>query len=239
MENVTVDANTRKPDFFDKSKTENTRGSYKLSALSKVYEQTREAKAPKRIIFLTADAFGALPAVARLDHWQTQYHFMSGYTAKVAGTELGVTEPKAAFSACFGAPFMPRSPSVYASLLAKKVAESGASVWLLNTGWVGGYEQGGKRFPLKITRALLQMIQTGELDQATMVKHPIFGFEVPANVAGIDSQYLQIPTGPAVEKLAALFDKNMDKFKNPEALEIRRKGGPRVASAARPAEASL
>lgn len=230
MENVVFDPETRVPDFFNPSKAENTRGSYKLSALSRVFDQTREATLPKSIVFLTADAFGALPAVARLDDWQMRYHFMSGFTAKVAGTEIGLKEPKAAFSACFGAPFMPRAASVYANLLAERVKAAGARVYLLNTGWRGGYAQGGKRFPLSVTRRLLEMIQTGEIDQAKFEKHPIFGFDVPVSAPGIDAELLAMPKGPQVEKLADLFVANQQKFKDEHAVEICRRGGPLNAS---------
>lgn len=225
LENVSFDEETRQVDFSDASLTENTRGSYKLEALSRVYEQKREAVHPKTIIFLTADAFGALPAVARLDEWQMQYHFMSGFTAKVAGTEMGLKEPKAAFSACFGAPFMPRSPSVYAHLLAEKAKKFGARVWLLNTGWIGGY-QNGERFPLRVTRKLVEMIQSGELDRAELVRHPVFGFEVPVAANGIDSKYLKIPEGPQVSELARLFFNNQQKFTDSDSREICLRGGP-------------
>ncbi len=225
LENVVFDDRSRMPDFSNITKTENTRASYKLDALSRVFEQRREADHPETVIFLTADAFGALPAVARLDEWQMRYHFMSGFTAKVAGTEMGLKEPKAAFSACFGAPFMPLSPSVYANLLAKKVARAGARVWLLNTGWRGGF-QNGKRFPLAITRRLLEMIQSGELDQAKFERHPVFGFEVPTSVSGIDSEILASPEGPQVEDLARRFAANHAKFRDEDALEIIERGGP-------------
>jgi phosphoenolpyruvate carboxykinase (ATP) len=225
LENVVFDESTRLPNFDDDSRTENTRGSYRLEALDRVFDQAREASHPETIVFLTADAFGALPAVARLDEWQMRYHFMSGFTAKVAGTEMGLKEPKAAFSACFGAPFMPRSPSVYANLLAEKVKKSGARVWLLNTGWRGGY-QNGKRFPIPVTRRLLEMIQTGELDESRFERHPIFGFEVPVAAKGIDAELLSIPEGPQVEDLARRFIQNQEKFRDQDALEIIERGGP-------------
>ena len=231
LENVKYDDRTRTPDFMSSERTENTRGSYKLAALDRVFDQRREAEHPKSIVFLTADAFGALPALARLDEWQMRYHFMSGFTAKVAGTEIGLKEPKAAFSACFGAPFMPRSPSVYANLLAEKARSSGASVWLLNTGWVGGFGK-GKRFPLNVTRQLLAAAQSGALNQASFEKHPIFGFDVPKAVKGIDSDLLRAPVGPQVEDLAARFIANQAKFKDAHAQEINRRGGPSVQTSA-------
>lgn len=225
LENVIFDDETRQPNFDDIRRTENTRGSYKLGALDRVFDQKREADHPETIIFLTADAFGALPAVAHLDEWQMRYHFMSGFTAKVAGTEIGIQEPKAAFSACFGAPFMPRSPSVYANLLAERVKAADASVWLLNTGWIGGY-QNGKRFPLEVTRHILNQIQSGELLHAPMERHPIFGFNVPKSIKGIEPEMLRSPEGPQVEDLARRFLANQEKFRDEDALEICRRGGP-------------
>jgi len=233
MENIDF-ADDLVPNFASTAHTENTRGSYKLSALERVFDQQAQAAHPETIVFLTADAFGALPAVARLDEWQMRYHFMSGFTAKVAGTEIGIKEPKAAFSACFGAPFMPRPASVYANLLAKKVRETGASVWLLNTGWIGGFQK-GQRFPLALTRRLLELIQTGELERGQFAKHPIFGFDVPVSAAGIERELLASPVGPQVEDLAKRFATNQEKFKDTEAQEICVKGGPSVASS-RPTE---
>jgi phosphoenolpyruvate carboxykinase (ATP) len=227
LENVEFSDASREPDFASTALTENTRGSYKLTALERVFDQKMQAAHPETIVFLTADAFGALPAVARLDEWQMRYHFMSGFTAKVAGTEIGIKEPKAAFSACFGAPFMPRAASVYANLLAKKVKESGASVWLLNTGWVGGYQK-GQRFPLPLTRRLLELIQSGEMDRADFVQHPVFGFDVPVSASGIDREILASPTGPQVEDLAKRFAQNQAKFKDNEAVAICQKGGPKA-----------
>lgn len=229
LENVVFDEATREPDFSSSERTENTRGSYSMNALSRVFDQSREASEPTAIVFLTADAFGALPAVARLDEWQMRYHFMSGFTAKVAGTEMGLKEPKATFSACFGAPFMPRSPTVYAHLLAKKARDAGASTWLLNTGWIGGYEH-GSRFPLEVTRRLLSLIQDGVLDSMPFVRHPIFGFEVPKEAPGVDPKYLRIPEGPQVEMLARKFIENQAQFTDPDACEICARGGPSIGS---------
>ena len=225
LENVTFDESSNALDFDDSSKTENTRGSYDISVLSNVFEQTRESDSPKTNVFLTADAFGAFPAVARLDFWQAQYHFISGYTAKVAGTELGVTEPTAAFSACFGAPFMPRHPTVYAEMLAAKAKQTNATVWLLNTGWVGGAQK-GERFPIKVSRALLTAIQNGELAKQDTVRHPVFGFEVPTSCPGVDSNWLSLPKGAHVEALAEKFKKNFDQFIDVVELDVAVKGGP-------------
>lgn len=226
LENVVADEVTRKVDFNDDSKTENTRGSYDIKALENCFNQNVEAQAPETVIFLTADAFGALPAVAKLDSYQAQYHFISGYTAKVAGTELGVTEPEATFSACFGAPFMPRHPSEYAKLLADKIAKHKTSVWILNTGWTKGYGK-GPRFPIQVSRELLRAIQTGKLDKEDMVKHPVFGFMVPTACPGVDDSYLQIPKGPEVRLLAEKFISNMDRIgAGVVSPEVILKGGP-------------
>ncbi len=211
LENVVADDSTRSIDFNNGEKTENTRGSYDISALEKCFNQNQESDKPNTVVFLTADAFGALPAVAKLDSWQAQYHFISGYTAKVAGTELGVTEPQATFSACFGAPFMPRHPSEYAKLMAKCIEENNATVWILNTGWTNGGYGKGPRFPIRVSRELLKAIQSGKLDQQPMVKHPTFGFMVPTSCPGVDENYLQIPEGPSVTELAKKFINNMER----------------------------
>ena len=166
-----------------------------------------------------------MPAVAKLNAYQAQYHFLSGYTARLAGTEVGVKEPTAVFSTCFGAPFMPLNPSVYAGLLAKYMTESKANVWLLNTGWTGKGYGHGERFPLKATREILRNIQSGALAKAPMKTHPIFGFEVPTSVANVDPKLLQIPEGEQVTSLANRFMENIKKFKNLDA-KIIEKGGP-------------
>ncbi len=141
---------------------------------------------PQTIIMLTADAFGVLPPIARLTADQAMFHFLSGYTAKVAGTEIGVTEPEATFSTCFGAPFMPRHPSVYGNLLKERIAKGGVTCWLVNTGWTGGKYGTGKRMPIKATRALLNAALDGSLNNAEFRKDPLFGFEVPVSVPGVD-----------------------------------------------------
>ncbi|MBT4761143.1 MAG: phosphoenolpyruvate carboxykinase (ATP) [Bdellovibrionaceae bacterium] len=226
LENVVYDSDKRTVDFCDSTKTENTRGSYDITALENVFDQSKESSQPKTIVFLTADAFGALPAVSKLDFNQAQYHFMSGYTAKVAGTELGVTEPTATFSACFGAPFMPRHPSEYAQLLAEKAAENNATVWLLNTGWVGGYA-GGKRFPIQVSRQILSMIQNGELEKQPMQDHPVFGFQVPTTCPGVDPKWLAMPTGEVVNELANKFIANFQSMASVVSPEVLENGGPR------------
>ncbi len=225
MENVGYDAVTREVCFDDRSKTENTRGSYPLEFLPKIFPTDREAQAPSTIVFLMADAFGAMPAVAKLNPIQAAYYFISGYTAKVAGTELGVKEPQAAFSTCFGAPFMPRPSAVYAKLLAEKIEASKATVWLLNTGWTeGGYGK-GERFPIPVSRRLLSAIQNRVLEQQKTVRHPVFGFEVPLNCSGVDSKILRAPEGDCVRDLALKFKKNAELFSH-LSEDIIKLGGP-------------
>src|SRR5262249_31407864 len=141
---------------------------------------------PKNIILLAADAFGVMPPIAKLTPEQTMYHFLSGYTAKVAGTEKGVTEPEATFSTCFGSPFMPRHPVEYGNLLKKLIAEHGSDCWLVNTGWTGGQYGIGHRMPIRVTRALLSAALDGSLRNARFYTDPNFGFEVPSDVPGID-----------------------------------------------------
>jgi phosphoenolpyruvate carboxykinase (ATP) len=191
LENVAMDEETRALDFTDASKTENTRGAYPIEFIPNTSAENL-GPPPSNIILLTADAFGVLPPIARLTPDQAMYHFLSGYTAKVAGTEIGVTEPEATFSTCFGAAFMPRHPSVYGNLLKKRIAEGGAQCWLVNTGWSGGKatEPGIKRMPIKATRALLNAALDGSLNNAEFVRDPNFGFEVPVAVPGVDSKLL-------------------------------------------------
>jgi phosphoenolpyruvate carboxykinase (ATP) len=191
LENVAMDEKTRELDFTDKSKTENTRGAYPIEFIPNTSEKNL-GPPPSNIIFLTADAFGVLPPIARLTPEQAMYHFLSGYTAKVAGTEIGVTEPEATFSTCFGAAFMPRHPSVYGNLLKERIAKGGAQCWLVNTGWSGGKATtpGIKRMPIKATRALLNAALDGSLNNAEFREDPNFGFEVPVAVPGVDTALL-------------------------------------------------
>ena len=227
QENVVMDGETRRVDFSSRAKTENTRGSYPLHFLKRVFKQNEESAPAKSIVFLTADAFGGMPAVAKLNAVQAQYFFLSGYTAKVAGTELGVKEPQAAFSPCFGAPFMPRRPIEYAKLLKLMSEKSGAQVWLLNTGWMkGGYGK-AKRFPISVSRTLLTAIQTGSLEKEPRVKHPIFGFEVPTSCPGVTPEFLEIPQGPEVAALAEKFIKSAQAWVGVDAALIEA-GGPHL-----------
>ncbi|PIR23968.1 MAG: phosphoenolpyruvate carboxykinase (ATP) [Deltaproteobacteria bacterium CG11_big_fil_rev_8_21_14_0_20_45_16] len=226
MENVGFDPRTGIVDFSDRVKTENTRGSYSLEALSKVFPMNKEAEAPRSIVFLTADAFGVMPAVARLDEWQAQYYFVSGYTAKVAGTELGVKEPQAAFSTCFGAPFMPRPSNIYAGLLAEFAKKSGAQFWLLNTGWMSGGYGKSQRYPLKVSRQILSSIQSGELAKQKTKKHSVFNFEVPTQCPNMASQYLEFDDLPGAKILAEKFHRNMENFSSHMEASCLQNGGP-------------
>ncbi|WP_136685222.1 phosphoenolpyruvate carboxykinase [Falsirhodobacter xinxiangensis] len=189
IENMVFDPETLDLDFDDDSLTANMRCAYPLEAISNASD-TGLGGFPKNIIMLTCDAFGVLPPIAKLTPAQAMYHFLSGFTSKVAGTERGVTEPQPTFSTCFGAPFMPRRPEVYGKLLQQKIAKHGASCWLVNTGWTGGAYGTGKRMPIKATRALLTAALDGTLDAAQFRKDPNFGFEVPVAVPGVDAKLL-------------------------------------------------
>jgi len=191
LENVVMDAETRELDFNDNSLAENSRGSYPLEFIPNTSADNL-GPVPKNIIFLTADAYGVLPPIAKLTPEQAMYHFLSGYTARVAGTEIGVTEPTATFSTCFGAPFMPRHPSVYGNLLKERIAKGGVDCWLVNTGWSGGKATmpGIKRMPIKVTRALLNAALDGSLKDAEFRQDPNFGFMVPVAAGDIDPNML-------------------------------------------------
>ncbi|HWJ71486.1 MAG TPA: phosphoenolpyruvate carboxykinase [Sphingobium sp.] len=189
LENVVIDPVTREPDFADNSLAENSRGSYPIDFIPNASSDNL-GPVPQNIIFLTADAYGVLPPISRLTPDEAMYHFLSGYTARVAGTEIGVTEPSATFSTCFGAPFMPRKPSVYGNLLKERIAKGGVRCWLVNTGWTGGKYGVGSRMPIRVTRALLNAALDGSLNDAEFRIDPNFGFEVPVAVAGVDSQIL-------------------------------------------------
>jgi phosphoenolpyruvate carboxykinase (ATP) len=217
LENVTVDERGV-VDLDDDSKTENTRAAYELEQISNAHPD-KMAGHPRNVVFLTADAFGILPPIARLTSEQAQYWFLSGFTAKLAGTEIGVTEPQPTFSTCFGAPFMPQPPQLYAQMLGDKLAEHGATVWLVNTGWTGGPFGQGHRMPIKATRALLETALSGGLDEAEMRVDPVFGIEVPTMVSGVDPALLD-PRGTwgdptaydaKAQELAAMFRANFEK----------------------------
>ncbi|MAC80351.1 MAG: phosphoenolpyruvate carboxykinase (ATP) [Rhodobacteraceae bacterium] len=184
IENMVFDPETKELDFEDDSLTANMRCAYPLDYISNASPSGLGGH-PKNVIMLTCDAFGVLPPIARLTPAQAMYHFLSGFTSKVAGTERGVTEPEPTFSTCFGAPFMPRRPEVYGNLLREKIAQHGATCWLVNTGWTGGAYGTGQRMPIKSTRALLTAALDGSLGKVTFRKDPNFGFEVPVSVPGV------------------------------------------------------
>ncbi len=189
LENVVIDPVTREIDLDDNRLAENSRGSYPIHFIPNA-SRDNMGPVPRNVIMLTADAFGVLPPIARLTPDQAMYHFLSGYTARVAGTEIGVTEPQATFSTCFGAPFMPRHPSVYGNLLKERITRGGVDCWLVNTGWTGGQYGSGSRMPIKVTRALLNAALDGSLKQVAFRRDPYFGFEVPVAVPGVDAQIL-------------------------------------------------
>jgi len=219
VENVVHDPETFVLDFEDDSLTANTRCAYPLDYISNA-SATGLGGHPKHVVMLTCDAFGVLPPIARLTPAQAMYHFLSGFTSKVAGTERGVTEPQPTFSTCFGAPFMPRRPEVYGKLLAEKIAKHGAACWLVNTGWTGGAYGVGKRMPIRATRALLAAALDGSLNAATFRKDVNFGFDVPVAVAGVDDALLdpRRTWGSAADydaqarKLVAMFAANFAQY---------------------------
>jgi len=218
LENVVMDENGEL-DFDDNSLAENTRGAYPIDFIPNASERNL-GPVPKNVIMLTADAFGVLPPISRLTPDQAMYHFLSGYTAKVAGTEIGVTEPEATFSTCFGGPFMPRHPSVYGNLLKERIASGGVTCWLVNTGWTGGKYGEGSRMPIKATRALLNAALDGSLNEAEFRTDPNFGFEVPVNVRGVDDSILDPRSTWAdpdaydamAQKLVKLFADNFEQY---------------------------
>jgi phosphoenolpyruvate carboxykinase (ATP) len=231
-----MDEETRELDFADASKTENTRGAYPIDFIPNASDENL-GPPPSTIIFLTADAFGVLPPISRLTPDQAMYHFLSGYTAKVAGTEIGVTEPEATFSTCFGAAFMPRRPTVYGNLLKERIARGGADCWLVNTGWTGGKYGVGNRMPIKATRALLNAALDGSLNNVEFRKDPNFGFEVPVAVPGVDSAILDPRSTWAdkddydrtARKLVGLFIDNFAQFADHVEDGVKQ-AGPKVAA---------
>ena len=228
LENTVFDKETRKPDLDDATITENTRASYPLESIPNIVESGK-AGHPQNIIMLTADAFGVLPPVSKLTPEQAMYHFISGYTAKVAGTEAGVTEPTATFSTCFGAPFMVLHPSVYAELLKKKMNDHKATCWLVNTGWSGGAYGVGKRMSIKHTRAMIRAILNGELEKVETIADPTFGVLVPTSCPEVPEEVLQ-PRNTWADKeaydakakhLANLFNENFKKFEDGVSEEVK------------------
>lgn len=233
LENVIMDDNG-KVDFTDSSITQNTRVSYPLYHIDNIQTPSIGSNT-RNIFFLTADAFGVLPPISKLTPGQAAYHFISGYTAKVAGTEAGIDEPLPSFSACFGAPFMPLHPTVYAEMLSAKMQESGVNVWLVNTGWTGGPYGVGKRMKLKYTREMISAAMEGQLDNVEYREHPIFGLWIPKNCPGVPSEVLN-PRDTWSDKeaydqkaleLGRSFNQNFEKFASFANDEILA-GGPNI-----------
>jgi phosphoenolpyruvate carboxykinase (ATP) len=234
LENVSVDENGVL-DLDDASKTENTRAAYKLEQIGNALPAKRAGQ-PSAVVMLTADAFGILPPIARLTRDQAMFYFLSGYTAKVAGTEIGVTEPQATFSTCFGAPFLPQPPAVYARMLGEKLdAHQDATVWLVNTGWTGGPFGEGHRMPIAATRALLRAALDGDLREVEYRTDPVYGFEVPVSVPGVDPALLDPRStwrepdayDRKARELARMFRNNFEQFAE-SAGDAVSAAGPRV-----------
>jgi phosphoenolpyruvate carboxykinase (ATP) len=228
LENVVMDPVTRELDLDDNALAENSRGAYPLSAIPNA-SASGVCGQPKNLVMLTCDAFGIMPPIAKLTPAQAMYHFLSGYTAKVAGTEKGITEPTPNFSACFGAPFMPRHPAEYGALLRDLIAEQDVDCWLVNTGWTSGAYGTGHRMPIKATRALLNAALDGSLNNAAFREDPNFGFMVPVAVNGVDTSILdprstwddQSAYDAQATKLAGMFVENFKKFENHVAPYVR------------------
>jgi phosphoenolpyruvate carboxykinase (ATP) len=220
LENVVLDPVTRAVDFDADRITENTRACYPIHYIPN-HLPSGAGGHPRNIVFLTADAFGVMPPIARLTADQAMYHFLSGYTAKVAGTERGVTEPSATFSACFGAPFLPMHPGVYAKMLGERIDRHGVKVWLVNTGWTGGPHGIGSRMKLSHTRAMVRAALAGGLEHSRFVRDSVFGFEVPVAVPDVPSEVLS-PRNTWVDpsaydaqarKLAMMFQDNFEQYR--------------------------
>ncbi len=234
LENVVMDPDTRELDLDDQSLTENTRGSYPLGFIDNAI-LTGTAGHPTNVVMLTADAYGVLPPISRLTPDRAMYHFLSGYTARVAGTEKGVTEPKAVFSTCFGAPFLPLNPNVYATMLGEKLARHQARVWLVNTGWTGGPYGVGKRMKIAHTRAMINAALAGQLDKVQYRADPVFNVDVPTSCPGVPDEVLDPrktwPDGRAYDeqakKLAAMFAENFKRFEK-DVAETVKAAGPRA-----------
>lgn len=236
LENVVFDKSSGKIDFEDNSKTENTRVSYPIDHIDNIVKPVSKAGHAKKVIFLTADAFGVLPPVSKLTPDQTKYHFLSGYTAKVAGTERGITEPKPSFSACFGAAFLLLHPTQYAMELIKRMEQNGAEAYLVNTGWIGGAYGTGKRIDLPSTRKIIDAILDGSLDKAEYETLPIFGLNIPKTLNGVDTNLLnprnlwKIPEewDTAAMSLAKKFVNNFKNFTDNEEGKRLISAGPQI-----------
>jgi phosphoenolpyruvate carboxykinase (ATP) len=231
LENVVIDPHTRALDLDDASLTENTRGSYPIAFIDNA-EPTGRGGHPQNVIMLTADAYGVLPPIARLTPDGAMYHFLSGYTARVAGTEKGVTEPKATFSTCFGAPFLPLNPNVYATMLGEKIARHKARVWLVNTGWTGGPYGLGSRMKIVHTRAMITAALTGQLDSVAYQRNALFNLDVPTSCPGVPSFVLdprstwadQAHYDQQARALAGMFVENFKAFEQDVARSVKQAG---------------
>ncbi|MFH0765873.1 MAG: phosphoenolpyruvate carboxykinase (ATP) [Calditrichota bacterium] len=236
LENVGFDVENRRINLDDDSLTENTRAAYPLTHIPN-FSPEGLGSHPANVIFLTADAFGVLPPISKLTSEQAMYHFISGYTAKLAGTERGVTEPKATFSACFGAPFMTLAPSVYAELLGRRLRQYDSRVWLVNTGWTGGPYGKGRRMEIKYTRAMLNAALDGLLEQSPTHREAYFGLDVPTEVPGVPAEVLNPQTtwpdadeyNRKARELAELFRRNFEAYKSSVSTEVAEAGPPRGA----------
>lgn len=236
LENVVIDVRTRALDLDSAAHTENTRASYPLAFIDS-FVASGQAGHPSNIVMLTADAYGVLPPIARLSPDGAMYHFLSGYTARVAGTEKGVTEPKATFSTCFGAPFLPLNPNVYAKMLGERIATHRSRVWLVNTGWTGGPHGVGSRMRIAHTRAMITAALGGQLDRVQYQKHPIFNVEVPTSCPGVPQEVLdprstwkdKAAYDQQATKLAAMFVENFTAFEKDVAQSVR-EAGPRLST---------
>jgi phosphoenolpyruvate carboxykinase (ATP) len=231
LENVACDATTRQLDLNDDSLTENTRGAYPLSFIDNAVPSGQGGH-PTNVVMLTADAFGVLPPIARLSPAAAMYHFLSGYTAKVAGTERGVTEPKATFSTCFGAPFMVWDPSLYAKLLGERIAKHNVNVWLVNTGWTGGAYGVGSRMKIAHTRAMIDAALSGALQNVGYNKDTVFNLDVPRSCPNVSPEVLtpretwkdKAAYDAQAAKLAKMFADNFKSFEATAAPEIKAAG---------------
>jgi len=231
LENVVMDPKTREIDLYDASLTENTRGSYPITQIPNA-ELSGCAGHPANVVFLTCDAFGVLPPVSKLTNAQAMYHFINGYTAKVAGTEKGVTEPSPTFSPCYGGPFLPLHPRRYAEMLGTKLEEHGVTVWFINTGWTGGPYGVGERIPIHHTRAIVNAALDGKLSRITTVTHEVFGLQMPIECPGVPSDILS-PRNTWTDKdaydqqartLARQFEENFLKYSDDVTDEVRSAG---------------
>ncbi len=228
LENVTFDPDTRICDFDDDSKTENTRAAYPLEFIPNA-SRTGRAGMPKNIVLLTADAFGVMPPIAKLSPAQAMYHFLSGYTAKVAGTEKGLVGVQPEFSTCFGAPFLPRHPSVYGNLLRELISAHDVDCWLVNTGWTGGIYGVGRRMPIKVTRTLLTAALDGSLKSVKFRTDPYFGFSVPTQLSGVEPHLLypqktwqnKLEFDQTARKLVGMFQQNFVQFEEHVEADVR------------------